>query len=65
MQAQFSIVLVVVMIIICDYREELYKECAGALQVGSLLSGGDFAAIKEALIKAFESVDQNLLKWWD
>ncbi|ESQ54478.1 hypothetical protein EUTSA_v10025423mg [Eutrema salsugineum] len=44
-------------------REELYKECVGALQVGSLLSGGDFAAIKEALIKAFESVDQNLLKW--
>uniref|UniRef100_A0A1J3IJ26 protein-serine/threonine phosphatase n=1 Tax=Noccaea caerulescens TaxID=107243 RepID=A0A1J3IJ26_NOCCA len=44
-------------------KEELYKECAGALQVGSLLSGGDFAAIKEALIKAFESVDQNLLKW--
>lgn len=52
------------MIIIYGDREELYKECAGALQVGgSLLRGGDFAAIKEALIKAFESVDQNLLKW--
>ncbi|CAL9227110.1 unnamed protein product [Arabidopsis halleri] len=44
-------------------REELYKECVGALQAGSLLKGGDFAAIKEALIKAFESVDRNLLKW--
>lgn len=44
-------------------REELYKECVGALQAGSLLNGGDFAAIKEALIKAFESVDRNLLKW--
>lgn len=44
-------------------REELYKECVGALQVGSLLSGGDFVAIKEALIKAFENVDRNLLKW--
>ncbi|CAN8230247.1 unnamed protein product [Cochlearia groenlandica] len=44
-------------------REELYKECVGALQVGSLLSGGDFTAIKEALIKAFEKVDRNLLEW--
>ncbi|KAF8049946.1 hypothetical protein N665_2084s0001 [Sinapis alba] len=44
-------------------REELYKGCVEALQVGSLLKGGDFAAIKGALVKAFESVDQNLLKW--
>ncbi|XP_010520960.1 PREDICTED: protein phosphatase 2C 57 isoform X1 [Tarenaya hassleriana] len=43
--------------------EELYKECVGQLQGGSLLSGGDFTAIKEALLKAFENVDQNLLKW--
>lgn len=43
--------------------EELYKVCVGELQSGSLLSGDDFAAIKEALRKAFEDVDQNLLKW--
>lgn len=44
-------------------REELYKGCVEALQVGSLLKGGDFGAIKGALVKAFESVDQSLLKW--
>ncbi|KAJ0263170.1 Protein phosphatase 2C 57 [Hirschfeldia incana] len=44
-------------------REELYKGCVEALQGGSLLKGGDFAAIKGALVKAFESVDQSLLKW--
>uniref|UniRef100_A0A0D3DGG5 protein-serine/threonine phosphatase n=1 Tax=Brassica oleracea var. oleracea TaxID=109376 RepID=A0A0D3DGG5_BRAOL len=44
-------------------REELYKGCVEALQVGSLLKGGDFGAIKGALVEAFESVDQSLLKW--
>ncbi|CAH8348065.1 unnamed protein product [Eruca vesicaria subsp. sativa] len=44
-------------------REELYKGCVEALQGGSLLEGGDYVGIKEALIKAFESVDQSLLKW--
>ncbi|KAL0739075.1 hypothetical protein Bca4012_015285 [Brassica carinata] len=44
-------------------REELYKGCVEALQAGSLLKGGDFASIKDALVNAFESVDQSLLKW--
>ncbi|KAG2263052.1 hypothetical protein Bca52824_070131 [Brassica carinata] len=44
-------------------REELYKGCVEALQVGSLLKGGDFSSIKGALVNAFESVDQSLLKW--
>lgn len=64
MQALFCWVTVVktMMMMMMD-RDELYKECIGALQAGSLLNGGDFTAIKEALIKAFESVDRNLLKW--
>lgn len=42
-------------------REELYKECVGALQGGLLLSGKDLNAIKKALSEAFDNVDSRLL----
>ncbi|XP_022737410.1 protein phosphatase 2C 57-like isoform X2 [Durio zibethinus] len=44
-------------------RDELYKECVTALQDGILLNGGDFNAIKKALMIAFENADKKLLNW--
>ncbi|XWS37999.1 hypothetical protein CRYUN_Cryun19dG0092900 [Craigia yunnanensis] len=44
-------------------RDELYKECVTALQGGILLKGGDFNAIKKALVEAFENADKKLLNW--
>ncbi|XP_021763794.1 protein phosphatase 2C 57-like [Chenopodium quinoa] len=44
-------------------REELYKECAQALQGELLLSGKDFDTIKSAITEAFENVDLRLSKW--
>ncbi|XP_068660280.1 probable protein phosphatase 2C 5 [Aristolochia californica] len=46
-------------------RNELYRECAEALQGGLLLSGRDFSAITEALQKAFANVDTKLLTWFE
>ena len=43
-------------------REELYKECAQALQGELLLSGKDLDAIRNAIREAFENVDSRLLK---
>uniref|UniRef100_A0A6V7QSJ8 protein-serine/threonine phosphatase n=1 Tax=Ananas comosus var. bracteatus TaxID=296719 RepID=A0A6V7QSJ8_ANACO len=45
------------------YRDELYKECSIALQGGLLLSSKNFAAIRDAIEKAFENVDKRLLSW--
>lgn len=44
-------------------RDELYNECAAALQDGLLLCGQDFNAIKKALQDAFEDLDMKLLNW--
>lgn len=44
-------------------RDELYKECASALQGGSLLSGKDFNSVRDAIQQAFETVDTKLLNW--
>ncbi|XVE64422.1 hypothetical protein DITRI_Ditri07aG0099400 [Diplodiscus trichospermus] len=44
-------------------RDELFKECARALQGGILLKGGDFNAIRKALAEAFENADKKLLNW--
>ncbi|XP_020098310.1 protein phosphatase 2C 57 [Ananas comosus] len=44
-------------------RDELYKECSIALQGGLLLTSKNFAAIRDAIEKAFESVDKRLLSW--
>ncbi|WOK91368.1 putative protein phosphatase 2C 5 [Canna indica] len=44
-------------------REELYKECVTALQGGLLLTSKNFAAARDAIQKAFESVDAKLLIW--
>lgn len=41
-------------------REELYNECAQALQGELLLTGKDIDAIKRAIIEAFENVDARL-----
>lgn len=47
-----------------NYRDELYKECAEALQDGLLLVEKDFKAIKGALQEAFLKTDNKLLKRW-
>ncbi|CAL9116294.1 unnamed protein product [Musa textilis] len=44
-------------------REELYKECSLALQGGLLLTSKNFAAVRDAIQKAFEDVDAKLLIW--
>ncbi|CAL9175176.1 unnamed protein product [Musa hybrid cultivar] len=44
-------------------REELYKECVLALQGGLLLTSKNFAAVRDAIQKAFEDVDAKLLIW--
>ncbi|CAK9151590.1 unnamed protein product [Ilex paraguariensis] len=44
-------------------RDQLYKECATALQGGLLLRGKDFSVIRKALQEAFENADAKLLKW--
>uniref|UniRef100_A0A5B7C078 protein-serine/threonine phosphatase n=1 Tax=Davidia involucrata TaxID=16924 RepID=A0A5B7C078_DAVIN len=44
-------------------RDELYKECAKALQGGLLLSGQDFNTIRKTLQEAFENADAKLLNW--
>lgn len=44
-------------------RDELYKECVAALQGGLLLNGGDFNAVRNALVEAFENADKKLLNW--
>lgn len=44
-------------------REELYKECVLALQGGLLLTTKNFAAVRDAIQKAFEDVDAKLLIW--
>lgn len=44
-------------------REELYDECATALQDGLLLSGRDFNTVKAAMEKAFQQADAKLLDW--
>ena len=41
-------------------RDELYKECATALQGGLLLSSKNLSAIRDAILKAFENVDSKL-----
>lgn len=51
-------------ILIKDHRDELYKECASALQGGSLLSGKDFNSVRDAIQQAFETVDTKLLNWF-
>ncbi|CAM8937496.1 unnamed protein product [Rhodiola kirilowii] len=44
-------------------REELYNECASALQDGLLLSSRDFDTMKSAMQKAFQQADAKLLDW--
>ncbi|XP_048326867.2 protein phosphatase 2C 57 isoform X2 [Ziziphus jujuba] len=44
-------------------RDELYKECCGALQGGLLLGEKNFKVIREALQEAFLKVDNKLLNW--
>lgn len=44
-------------------KDELYKECAIALQDGSLLESNDLGATREALRKAFLEADRKLLSW--
>ncbi|CAM8939717.1 unnamed protein product [Rhodiola kirilowii] len=44
-------------------REELYYECASALQDGLLLSSRDFDTMKSAMQKAFQQADAKLLDW--
>ncbi|RZR70871.1 hypothetical protein BHM03_00001996 [Ensete ventricosum] len=45
------------------FWEELYKECVLALQGGLLLTSKNFAAVRDAIQKAFEDVDAKLLTW--
>lgn len=44
-------------------KDELYNECAIALQDGSLLESNDVGATREALRKAFLEADRKLLSW--
>lgn len=44
-------------------RDELYKECAAALDGGSVLSTKNLEAIKESIQRAFATVDANLSTW--
>ncbi|XP_072962663.1 probable protein phosphatase 2C 5 isoform X2 [Typha angustifolia] len=44
-------------------RDELYKECALALQSGLLLSSKNYNAIKDSIQRAFINVDTKLLTW--
>lgn len=46
--------------VLMQTREELYNECAQALQGELLLTGKDIDAIKRAIIEAFENVDARL-----
>ncbi|KAK9071875.1 hypothetical protein SSX86_008305 [Deinandra increscens subsp. villosa] len=46
-----------------NHREELYKECAKALQGGQLLNKKHIIGIKNALQEAFDNVDAKLLNW--
>ncbi|KNA25479.1 hypothetical protein SOVF_006440 [Spinacia oleracea] len=44
-------------------KEELYKECAQALQGELLQTGKTFETIKSTINEAFENVDSRLSKW--
>lgn len=44
-------------------REELYRECTGALQNGLLLESNDFSIIEKAITSAFVQADSRLLSW--
>lgn len=44
-------------------RDELYKECAAALDGGSVLSTKNLEAIKDSIQRAFATVDANLSTW--
>uniref|UniRef100_A0A0D9V1Y6 protein-serine/threonine phosphatase n=1 Tax=Leersia perrieri TaxID=77586 RepID=A0A0D9V1Y6_9ORYZ len=47
----------------CRCREELYKECAAALDGGAVLSTKNLEAITDSIQRAFATVDANLSTW--
>jgi protein phosphatase 1A len=44
-------------------RDELYKECAAALDGGAVLSTKNLDAITDSIQRAFATVDANLSTW--
>jgi protein phosphatase 1A len=44
-------------------RDELYKECAAALDGGAVLNTKNLEAITESIRRAFATVDANLSTW--